>query len=593
MIRDVGFLRWKPSNTWMESMNGPEWDALVQKENSLFVNMLSSVASKSDVVQKAYEFKDAHQTIVYKYKNLHIAQDGHEYSWSKTGENFTDYTVCDLDTDEKYVYQIRDKSNGSQKYSLECVSDSKIIWHLDNVGSSVFLKKSNCYLLGATNTLIYNSLLLVSDGRVETLYVEKDKKFSLRLEKRGTDLFLVRYSAAYEELYYVADKLYRLSSEATSFYPIGVYKNKLCYFAYIDSWVAVGFNFPYSFQNMIEYVSLEDSILILRHYGSKRVYNFKDKLKLVDNFYGDLYVNPWTLKLENSYVSTPGKGLTSFYSNDCKSSYGTVKRYFAVSKDSRRVPYIVVRPLCKIKSLMVIAYGAYGLPTNLSTERWKPYLEDGWCIVFALVRGSGDHTVKWASDAKTVKKITSYYDLEACIKYAQKLLHISPEETCVYGRSAGGYLLGIAISQTNGSLFKMAYAEVPYVDVLHTSTNPNLPLTALEYDEFGNPSKSIYEFETILNLSPVDSLNYNNPPDLAIVCNTGINDKEVYAYESLKWIEALRGKDKDSSRKLVSVLENQGHFFKGFTRYMNYSSNFYLLNSFRYEHGNVKRRIKK
>ena len=460
------------------------------------------------------------------------------------------------------------------------MDSSRVVWHLGNVGDQLFLKDSKCYVLGATNTLVYNSLLVIFDGRIETLYKEKDPKFSLRLEIRGTHLFVIRYNAGYEELFYLHNGLNRLAREATSFYPIGVYKGSLCYFAYTNRWRAVGFDFPYKFQNMIEYVSLEDSILILRHYGSKRVYSFKGKLTLLHIFYGDFHINPWTLKLNDSYISTPDKGLIRYYKNNCVSSYGIAKRYFAVSKDKKRIPYLVIRPLCKIKGLMVVAYGAYGLATNVSTERWKPYLEDGWCIVFAMVRGSGDHTMSWASDARTTNKIVSYYDLEACIKYAQKLLGLGPKETCLYGRSAGGYLVGIAIAQSGGSLFKMAYTEVPYVDVLQTTTNPKLPLTHVEYDEFGKPSRGIYEFQTILNLSPVDSLKYDDPPDISIIVRTSENDRQVYAYESLKWIENLRG-NKDDVRKLVYISKNQGHSISGFTSSTQFAEDFFFLKAFR------------
>jgi len=580
MIRDVGFLSWCQSNAWMESMTGTRWNNLVTKENARFKKELARVSTAEDLLKKTYEFEDAKKTIVFKVKNLNVLKCNNEYKWSSTNNKFST-CVSDLDTDGTYVYQLRDIEHGAQKYRLECIKDGHVVWYVDNLGDQLFLKDNKCYVLGTKNRLVYNSVCVVSNGSVEILYKELDDTFSLRFEKRGHQLFVIRYNGGYEELYILHSGLKRLSPLATSFYPIGVIKGSLCYFAYTDRWRAVGFDFPYKFQNMIEYVSLEDSILVLRHYGSKRVYSFKGRLKLINTFYGDLHINPWTLKLNDSYISTPEKGLVSYNVNDCGPSYATAKRYFAVSKDKRRIPYLVVRPACKIKGLMVVAYGAYGLATNVSTERWKPYLQDGWCIVFAMVRGSGDHTLSWASEARTINKIVSYYDLEACIKYAQKLLGLGPKQTCVYGRSAGGYLLGIAISQSGGSLFKMAYAEVPYVDVLSTTTNPKLPLTKVEYNEFGLPSRSIHEFQTILNLSPVDSLNYNTPPDISIVVRTSENDVQVYAYESLKWIESLRGKNIDDARKLVYITKNEGHFVKGLISSTHFAEDFFFLKSFR------------
>jgi len=127
----------------------------------------------------------------------------------------------------------------------------------------------------------------------------------------------------------------------------------------------------------------------------------------------------------------------------------------------------------------------------------------------------------------------------------------------------------------------MVYTEVPYVDVLRTTTNPKLPLTALEYDEFGNPSNGIYEFRSIMEYSPVDSLDYNMPPDIFVLIRTSENDNQVFAYESFKWVNALRGKDKNDSKKLLFLTQNSGHFITGDNLYENFSEDFFLLNSFR------------
>jgi oligopeptidase B len=121
----------------------------------------------------------------------------------------------------------------------------------------------------------------------------------------------------------------------------------------------------------------------------------------------------------------------------------------------------------------------------------------------------------------------------------------------------------------------MVYTEVPYVDILRTTTNPKLPLTEMEYNEFGNPSNSIYEFQEILKLSPVDSL--NKPPDIFVLVRTSENDSQVYTYESLKWIDALRGKKNDST-KLVYISKNEGHFNSSFT---NLAEDFILLKNSR------------
>ena len=300
--------------------------------------------------------------------------------------------------------------------------------------------------------------------------------------------------------------------------------------------------------------------------------------KLLCSYYGNfIYNNHCTNHFERYFIDTAGAGIIEYTYHkpiDCITYYGNVKRILY-----NKVPIIVVAPHCKAKGLMCIGYGGYGIPTSMSTIRWKPYIDAGWIVSFVCVRGSGDVNKNWAESAKTYNKIRSFIDFETSIDALQKTYNISPKATCIYGRSAGGYLVGGVLSRNpNGNLFKMVYAEVPYVDVLRTTTNSTLPLTALEYDEFGNPADGIYEFRTIMEYSPVDSLDYNNPPDLHVLIRTSENDSQVYAYESYKWLNALRGKNRNDTRKIVYNSKNKGHFVNSVE---NYSQDFFLLNSFR------------
>jgi oligopeptidase B len=338
-------------------------------------------------------------------------------------------------------------------------------------------------------------------------------------------------------------------------------------------WYSVGFQLQ-PFTNEIEYFSLKYGVYILRINGLKVIYTIKGENLF--SFYGNIYTHP--LNGPKFFIDFTDSGISEFSFENafsiCSSPYCSVKREFAKSYDGTRVPYLLAKPFCEIKGLMVISYGAYGIPTNLSTRRWMPYLRDGWMLCFAMVRGGGDVNRKWAFSAQTVNKVLSCEDLEACIYTVQKKYKIAPSKTCIYGRSAGGYLIGMAVSRGSG-LFKMVYTEVPYVDVLTTTTNPSLPLTPLEYNEFGNPARSIYEFQEILKLSPVDTI--VKPPDLFVIIHTSDNDSQVYAYESYKWLDALG----NTGKKLLYLNEKKGHFITGSDAYENFSDDFFLLKSFR------------
>ena len=241
------------------------------------------------------------------------------------------------------------------------------------------------------------------------------------------------------------------------------------------------------------------------------------------------------------------------------------------SADGTTVSWIICEPTISTnnnKRLIVTGYGAYGIPTSLSTDRWRPYLEAGYSIGFALIRGGGDSNELWAEEGRKEGKLRGVEDFEACILSMRNYLKIPADRTCIYGRSAGGYLVGATIARNpTGSLFRFAYTEVPYVDLLRTTTNPKLPLTEYEYLEFGNPARNIHEFEALLHLSPIDSLGLEGAPGVFVLCRTSNNDVQVYPYESAKWIQTLRGspshKKLNSLEKILAFSTGEGHFVYG------------------------------
>lgn len=583
-IRDLNFLSWIQPSAWMESMTGIKWNTLIKEENERFENKLKNIVKQEDLLQKADEFFKNKGVIYYNYEDLLIKYNVYgnlEYS---------NYTVKDLDLRDDLIYQIRDLGNGSEKYSLECIRNNKIIWTYDNIGQELYIKNNSIFVLKATNKLWYNSVLelnALTGKLLNILYEEKDTTFNLIFIKSKDTFFVIRDNYERQNLMIYENTLKDIG-KGTSFYPIGIYKNKVCYFEYINGvWNPVGFYFPYKIYGSIEFISLYEKIYIERRFGRKTIYSFKDGMKPLFSYYGTLLLNPWSYKskfmLKSFHIDIADKGIVHFsYTNKlkhtCLPNIGSLKHHFHKSYDSTRIPSITIQPFCKAKGLIVIAYGAYGVATNVSMWRWKPYLEDGWIISFIFVRGSGDHTKQWENDGKTIKKTKSIEDFETGISYLQKEYSISPKHTCIYGRSAGGYLIGSTVSRSSkGTLFKMVYTEVPYVDILRTTTNPSLPLTQLEYKEFGNPRTSIYEFQELLKLSPVDSLHYNNPPDLFVLTRTSENDSQVYTYEAIKWIHALRGKNKSDISKLVYISKNEGHFISSNTLYKSLAEDFFLL----------------
>ena len=138
-----------------------------------------------------------------------------------------------------------------------------------------------------------------------------------------------------------------------------------------------------------------------------------------------------------------------------------------------------------------------------------------------------------------MRKHHTFEDTAAVIRAVQRRFHIEPRHTAFYGRSAGGFLAA-TIAQQYSHLVGVVYTEVPYVDVLRTTTNPTLPLTKLEYDEFGNPAERPPEYEALQRLSPVDTVPLAPAHAPMIVVRTALHDVQVLPYEALKWAKKLR-----------------------------------------------------
>jgi protease II len=221
-----------------------------------------------------------------------------------------------------------------------------------------------------------------------------------------------------------------------------------------------------------------------------------------------------------------------------------VHRFHTISKDGTKVPYVLIKEKGDIKALLIYVYGAYGSSSAIEWpyKTWYSLLQRKWAIVYALVRGGGDVTMNWANQGRLDNRHHSIDDFEAVIKAAQLKTGITAKHTVIYGRSAGGVPVGAMVSRyPDGQLMGAAYTEVPYVDMLRDTTNPELPLTVGEYKEFGNPRENILDFAELLHVSPIDTLPADGAPGVFVLSRVGLLDLQVYSYESFKWIQLLRG----------------------------------------------------
>jgi dienelactone hydrolase len=239
------------------------------------------------------------------------------------------------------------------------------------------------------------------------------------------------------------------------------------------------------------------------------------------------------------------------------------KHGFATSSDGTKIPYTIVSHSSRPKKLLVEAYGAYGISARRAyPAQWMAQIERGYAYAVVCPRGGREKGDDWWRAGSTApRKHRTFEDVYAAIQTIQRRLEIPVGKTAFYGRSAGGWVAA-RVAQHSPPLCAAVLAEVPYVDVLRTTSNPRLPLTQMEYDEFGDPRR-VADYEALLRLSPVDTVPLAFPKAEAdqgapaVLARTGLHDMEVSPYEAVKWITKLQGLGWNA---FLGVDESGGHF---------------------------------
>ncbi len=206
--------------------------------------------------------------------------------------------------------------------------------------------------------------------------------------------------------------------------------------------------------------------------------------------------------------------------------------------------------------LYLYGYGSYGNSVPPSFRNLAISLVNrGFVYAIAHVRGGDDLGYDWYEEAKLMNKKRTFNDF---IAVTEKLItdkYTSKGNIVIMGGSAGGMLIGNVINR-HPELFKAAIAHVPFVDVLNTMLDENLPLTCAEFKEWGNPKDKKY-FNYIKSYSPYDNVTNQNYPHLFVTA--GLSDPRVGYWEVAKWVARLRNKKQDDNLLLYKTNMNFGH----------------------------------
>ena len=235
------------------------------------------------------------------------------------------------------------------------------------------------------------------------------------------------------------------------------------------------------------------------------------------------------------------------------------QRLWATAADGTQVPIsLVVKKAFagQPTPLYLYGYGAYGE----SLDPWFSHarlslLDRGIAFAIAHVRGGGELGEAWYRAGKQEHKGNTFSDFIACAEHVIEQGLTRAEQLVISGGSAGGLLIGAVLNQ-RPELFQAAVAEVPFVDVLNTMLDPDLPLTVTEYDEWGNPQEPEVHAR-IKAYAPYENVTAQAYPHLLVIA--GYNDSRVQYWEAAKWVARLRACKTDKNLLLLKTELGAGH----------------------------------
>jgi len=236
------------------------------------------------------------------------------------------------------------------------------------------------------------------------------------------------------------------------------------------------------------------------------------------------------------------------------------RRTFATAQDGTLIPisllYAKSTPLDGSAPLYLYGYGAYGIivDSNFSSARLS-LVDRGYIFAVAHIRGGMDLGWDWYEDGKLLKKKNTFTDFIACAEHLIAENFTAKGRIAASGGSAGGMLMG-AVVNLRSDLFKVVIADVPFVDVLNTMMDRTLPLTTMEYNEWGNPQDQQF-YDYIKSYSPYDNVKRQAYPHMLIT--GGINDPRVTYWEPAKWTARLRDLKTDDNLLLLRIQMDSGH----------------------------------
>lgn len=236
-------------------------------------------------------------------------------------------------------------------------------------------------------------------------------------------------------------------------------------------------------------------------------------------------------------------------------------REWADAADGTRIPLSVLRHKSvkqdSTAAGLVYGYGSYemSMDPGFGIARLS-LLDRGLVFVIAHIRGGGEQGRHWYEDGKKLTKKNTFTDFVDATDWLAGSGWVDPSRIAALGGSAGGLLIG-AVANLAPEKYAAVLAQVPFVDALTTILDPELPLSALEWEEWGNPITDPEVYAYMKSYSPYENVRAVAYPKVAAV--TSFNDTRVLYVEPAKWVQELRNKTTGTEPVVMKIEMDGGH----------------------------------
>jgi len=236
------------------------------------------------------------------------------------------------------------------------------------------------------------------------------------------------------------------------------------------------------------------------------------------------------------------------------------ERLFATARDGTQVPVSIVYRKGMEKNgqnpLFQYGYGSYGSSIEPTfSANTLSLLDRGFIYAIAHIRGGSEMGREWYYDGRQLNKKNTFTDFIDVSKFLIDEGYTSPEHLYARGGSAGGLLMGAVVNMAP-ELYKGISTRVPFVDVVTTMLDEDIPLTSGEWDEWGNPAEKKY-YDYMKSYSPYDNVQAMAYPNILVT--TSLHDSQVQYWEPAKWVAKLRELKTDDNLLLLKTDMAAGH----------------------------------